>query len=419
MRQRPGIAPTDALLATTTLSFDIAALELFLPLLVGARVILAKREALSDPQRIKRALAGNRVTMMQATPATWSLLAAQDERSLREQRIKALCGGEQLPAQLARRLVENVSSTLWNMYGPTETTVWSSTTQVVGDVHLGRPIANTQIYVLDEHLRPAPVGVAGEIHIAGAGVARGYWGRAGLTAERFIADPFAEEAGARMYKTGDMGRHRADGSLEYLGRNDSQVKIRGYRVELGEIEAKLSQHPGVREAVVIARDEGEKRLIAYYLRLGLEAPSAESLRSHLRSQLPDYMVPSAYVNVEQWPLTPNGKLDLKSLPAPGGEAYVVHTYEPPEGETEEILSRIWSELLGVDRVGRHDNFFELGGHSLIATRLIARVGEGMQAGVSLGTLLGNPTLASFAEALLEAQLASFPTEDLEKLAAKL
>jgi non-ribosomal peptide synthetase component F len=223
-----------------------------------------------------------------------------------------------------------------------------------------------------------------------------------------------------MYRTGDLGRHLPDGNIEYQGRNDFQVKIRGFRIELGEIEAKLAEHAGVREAVVMAREEpGDKRLVAYYRRNGIETPSVESLRSHLQSQLPEYMVPAAYVEVEQWPLTPNGKLDRKGLPAPEGEAYLVHTYEPPEGETEEALSRIWSEVLGVERVGRHDNFFELGGHSLTATQFIARVGAIAPADVSLETLLLNPTLASFAEAMLEAQLAIFANEDLERLAAKL
>ena len=266
---------------------------------------------------------------------------------------------------------------------------------------IGRPISNTRIYILDAHGAPAPIGVAGELYIGGAGVARGYLNRRDLTAERFVADPFAGQPGARMYKTGDLGRWLADGTIEFLGRNDFQVKIRGFRIELGEIEARLAAHGQVREAVVVAREDsaGDKRLAAYYT--GGEELGAEVLRAHLAAALPDYMVPAAYVKLDALPLTPNGKLDRKALPAPGGEAYATRGYEAPVGEAEETLARLWAELLKLERVGRHDNFFELGGHSLLAVSLIERMRrEGLQAGVR--TLFTAPTVAGLAAAVRRA-----------------
>ena len=252
--------------------------------------------------------------------------------------------------------------------------------------------ANTQIYILDGQGEPVPIGVAGELYIGGAGVARGYLNRPELTAERFLADPFAGQAGARMYKTGDLGRWLADGTIEFLGRNDLQVKIRGFRIELGEIEACLAEHAGVREAVVMAREDtsGDKRLVAYYTwaessdqgEAGLGAVNAEELRAHLAARLPEYMVPAAYVRLPALPLTPNGKLDRKALPVPEGEAYAARGYEAPQGEIETTLAAIWADVLQVERVGRHDNFFELGGHSLLAvTRDRADARSGLQVDV--------------------------------------
>ncbi|MFN4929378.1 AMP-binding protein, partial [Bradyrhizobium sp.] len=263
--------------------------------------------------------------------------------------------------------------------------------------HIGRPISNTQIYILDEHGEPVPIGVAGEIYIGGAGVARGYLNRPELTAERFVEDRFSGEAGARLYRTGDLGRWLGDGTIAYLGRNDFQVKIRGFRIELGEIEARLSEHAGVRDVAVIAREDGpgDQRLVAYYV--SDAAIGAEELRGHLAALLPDYMVPSAYVHLERLPLTPNGKLDRKALPAPEGTAFAVQAYEPPQGEIEEAVARIWAELLGVERIGRHDNFFALGGHSLLAVTLVERM---RRAGIAadIRTLFATPSLAALAAA---------------------
>src|SRR5205814_8762975 len=250
---------------------------------------------------------------------------------------------------------------------------------------IGRPIANTRIYILDSSREPVPVGVGGEIHIGEAGVARGYLNRPELTAEKFVKDRFVADEKARMYKTGDLGRWLADGNIEFLGRNDDQVKIRGFRIELGEIEATLASHAGVREAVVVAREDepGEKRLVAYYTSSREQATGAEELRSHLSSKLPEHMVPAAYVRLESLPLTANWKLDRKALPAPEGEAYAVREYEAPRGETEQKLAEIWAELLKVERVGRHDNFFELGGHSLLAVRMVSRLRQALSVEVAV------------------------------------
>ncbi|KHJ59600.1 non-ribosomal peptide synthetase, partial [Burkholderia glumae] len=294
-------------------------------------------------------------------------------------------------------------------YGPTENTTFSTTCEITADdarlprLPIGRPIANTRVYLLDAHGQPVPLGAAGELHLGGDGAALGYLGRPDLSAERFLADPFDPTPGARLYRTGDLARYLPDGRLEFLGRNDQQVKIRGFRVEPGEIEAKLGQYPGVRDAAVVALQDapgpaGEKRLVAYVVpQDGAELPAA-ALREHLAAALADYMVPGAFVTLAALPLTPNGKLDRRALPAPDAGAYASRPYEAPQGETEATLARLWAELLGVQRVGRHDHFFELGGHSLLALGLLARMREaGLDADVRV--LFGQPTLAALAAAL--------------------
>ena len=267
---------------------------------------------------------------------------------------------------------------------------------------IGRPVANTQMYVLDAHLRPVPIGVPGELHIGGVQVGRGYLNRPELTAEKFIKDSFSDEPNARLYKTGDLAHYRPDGNIEFLGRLDHQVKVRGFRIELGEIEVALGGHPGVREVVVLAREDspGDKRLVAYYTCADTGEPGegpvgAEVLRTHLAASLPEYMVPGAYVRLESLPLTPNGKLDRKALPAPEANAYAVREYAAPEGEVERVLAGIWAEVLQWEGIGRHDNFFELGGHSLLAVTLIERMRRnGLQADVR--ALFTTPTLAALA-----------------------
>jgi amino acid adenylation domain-containing protein len=398
MRREPGIETDDVLLATTRLSFDIAALELYLPLTIGAQLRILGGEVL-DGACVSKEIERD-VTMMQATPASWRMLL--DAGLEGTERLKMLCGGEALNIDLARTLASR-SHSAWNLYGPTETTIWSSVEKLNKDlsgISIGRPIANTQIYIFDRHGEPVPIGVAGEIHIGGAGVAQGYLNRPELTGDRFVPDPFSNPGG-RMYRTGDLGRWRSDGNIEFLGRNDFQVKIRGFRIELGEIEARLSEHEGVREAVVLAREDmpGDKRLVAYYTAGEQNSVGAQELRAHVATKLPEYMVPAAYVKLESLPLTLNGKLNRKALPAPEGDAYVVRQYEAPQGTIEELLAGIWAKLLNLKRVGRRDNFFDLGGHSLLAVRVIARVREALKVEVAIRDLFARPVLQDFSSAL--------------------
>jgi aryl carrier-like protein len=282
-----------------------------------------------------------------------------------------------------------------------------------------------KVYILDGHGAPAPVGVAGEMYIGGAGVARGYLNRPELTAERFVADPFAGEANARMYKTGDLGRYLPDGKIEYVGRNDFQVKIRGFRIELGEIEARLVGHPAVREAVVVAREEraGDRRLVAYYTvataETGGASVGAEALREHVSAALPDYMTPAAYVELEALPLTPNGKLDWNALPAPEGDAYATRGYEAPVGEIETALAEIWAEALRLERVGRHDDFFALGGHSLLVVGLIERMRQrGLHTDVR--KFFATPTVAALASSVMdESDVVQVPPTKIPNLGKKI
>src|SRR5579864_4352276 len=412
MRRELGIEADDVLLSTTRLSFDIAALELYLPLTIGAQLRILGGEAGLDGVRVSKEIERD-VTMMQATPASWRMLL--DAGLEGTERIKVLCGGEALNVDLARTLVSR-SHSAWNLYGPTETTIWSSVEKLKKDlsgVTIGRPIANTQIYIFDSYGEPVPIGVAGEIHIAGAGVARGYLNRPELTGERFVPDPFSNGPGARMYRTGDLGRWRSDGNIEFLGRNDFQVKIRGFRIELGEIEARLMEYEGIQEAAVLAREDmpGDKRLVAYYTAREQNSLGAQELRAHVATKLPEYMVPAAYVRLESLPLTPNGKLNRKALPAPEGDAYGVRQYEAPQGAIEELLAGIWAELLHLKRVGRHDNFFELGGHSLMAVTLVERLAQALKVEVAIRDLFAWPVLQDFASALAiaaHAELSAIP-----------
>jgi acyl-CoA synthetase (AMP-forming)/AMP-acid ligase II len=316
-----------------------------------------------------------------------------------------LVGGDVVDARVVKRVLERSRPQhLIHAYGPTETTLFATTFEVqevaegATSLPIGRPIGNTTAYILDPHGEPVPVGVTGELYIGGAGVARGYLNRPDLTAERFVADPFAAESGAQMYRTGDLARHRGDGNIEFLGRADSQVKLRGYRIELSEIEARIGEWDAVGDVAVLVREDhpGDKRLVAYYTAATSgQAVTSEQLRTRLSAVLPEYMVPSAYVRLERLPLTPNGKVDRKALPAPDVDAYVTRAYEAPVGPVEETLARIWCDILKVERVGRHDDFFELGGHSLLALGLMERMRrEGLQADAT--TVFVAPTLTAFA-----------------------
>ncbi|WP_420127105.1 non-ribosomal peptide synthase/polyketide synthase [Longimicrobium sp.] len=395
MRGTVAMAPTDRLLAITTLSFDISVLELFLPLLSGARVEVLDRATAADPALLREAVGAGAGTVLQATPATWRLLL--DAGWEGAPGLRALSGGEALPAELATRLRARVGA-LWNVYGPTETTIWSTAQHLEaevgrGQVSIGAPVANTRVYVLDRYLSPLPAGVPGELYIGGAGVARGYLGRPGLTAEKFVPDPFSAEPGARLYRTGDLARWQPDGTLDFLGRNDFQVKVRGFRIELGEIEAVLRQAPGVTDCAVAAREDetGDQRLVAYVV----GDAEAAALRAHVRRSLPEYMVPSAFVPLEALPLTPNGKLDRKALPAPDLAPAEV-AYVAPRTLVEEVLAGIWTEVLRRDRVGVHDSFFDLGGHSLLIMRLLAEIQDTFDLELTIRTVFSMPTLEAMA-----------------------
>ncbi|MDE2176580.1 MAG: amino acid adenylation domain-containing protein, partial [Betaproteobacteria bacterium] len=381
MAREPGLQSDDVLLAVTTLSFDIAVLELLLPLTVGARVVLADHAQSRDPFALRDLLQTSQATVLQATPSTWRMLldVGWPGNPSRPPRLRAFIGGEALPADLAPRLLAACAE-VWNLYGPTETTVWSTCWRVQPGqpIVIGRPIANTQVWILDPQGQLCPIGTPGEIHIGGAGVSLGYFQRPELTAERFIPDPFSADAQASLYKTGDLGRWRHDGQLEHLGRLDHQVKIRGFRIELGEIEAALREQAGVATCVLTtyAPTLEDVRLVAYLVAKPGAAPNPADLRQALRARLPDYMVPQHLVPLDALPLLPNGKLDRAALPAPQTAAPAAHTRQAarlPSTPQEQQIATIWRELLGVERVQLTDNFFDLGGHSLLAMRAVIAI----------------------------------------------
>ncbi|OLE49545.1 MAG: hypothetical protein AUI36_20375 [Cyanobacteria bacterium 13_1_40CM_2_61_4] len=366
--------------------------------------MLADREEATDGAQLAAKIANAGVTVMQATPATWRLLLSSGWQGNKSLRI--FCGGEALSRELADRLLERCAA-LWNLYGPTETTIWSTVAKVepgVDPIIVGRAIANTQIYVLDNGLQPVPVGVPGELFIGGDGLARGYLHRPELTAEKFIRHPFGSGPEARLYRTGDRARWRADGNIELLGRLDHQVKIRGFRIELGEIESVLQQAPGVREAVVVVRQDapGDPRLVAYLTTYRQTTVSINELRSFLREGLPDYMVPAAFVTLDALPLTPNGKVDRRALPAP--ESYrpeLRTTFVAPGTGLEQTIAEIWQEVLLVEKPGANDNFFDLGGHSLHVVQVQTSLREKLGADIPVLKLFQYPTIRSLTRFLGE------------------
>jgi acyl-coenzyme A synthetase/AMP-(fatty) acid ligase/acyl carrier protein len=369
MARRPGLGRDDVLLAVTTIAFDIAGLELYLPLSVGARIELAAKETAASAEALRQLISDSQATVLQATPATWRMLL--DSGWEGSPSLRAFCGGEALSKDLASALLGRVAE-LWNLYGPTETTIWSTAARVEADdadISIGAPIANTRIYITDRKGELTPIGIPGEILIAGDGLARGYHARPELTADRFVSDRFAG-GGNRLYKTGDLGRWGSDGRLYHLGRIDTQVKIRGHRIETGEIEALLRKHSLVAQAVVVAYPltGGDVRLVAYVV--SDTGVIGSELRNYLREELPEYMVPALIVAVDDIPLTPNGKIDRKALPDPFlREAEVTDEFEQPAEGLESMLAQIWRDLLKVQNISARDNFFELGGHSLLAVRL--------------------------------------------------
>jgi amino acid adenylation domain-containing protein/non-ribosomal peptide synthase protein (TIGR01720 family) len=400
MRREPGLTANDYLLAVTSLSFDIAALEIFLPLVCGAQVEVVSREMAAQGLLLKERLIGSQATVMQATPATWRLLVGAGLDGL--DRLQRWCGGEALNRELANQLA-NDQAVVWNLYGPTETTIWSGLWRVAPcseSVLIGKPIANTQFYVLDEHFRPAPAGVPGELYIGGDGVARGYMNRPELTAERFTPNPFGKAKGSRLYRTGDVVKWKAEGKLEYVERRDQQVKVRGYRIELGEIEAVLNEHPAVRESVAAVKEDGagNKRLVAYVVEEPGNQVSARELRENVKERLPEYMVPTQLMKIDALPLTPNGKVDRKKLPSLDGMSLILNEYVAPRSMSEAMLAEIWQRALGVERVGINDNFFELGGDSIMTIQIISIARErGFQ--FTPKDLFQHQTIATLLEAI--------------------
>ncbi|GAB4045355.1 non-ribosomal peptide synthetase [Spirosoma litoris] len=400
----PGITKEDALLAVTTVSFDIAGLELFLPLLVGATLVLADAEMTKDGRALLEAVPAYQVSIIQATPVTYKMmLAAGWEQRLP---LKILCCGEPMSKDLAQKLTARCG-TLWNMYGPTETTIYSTGKQILASdeiITIGRPIQNTQVYILDEHLNPLPEGSIGEIYLAGEGVARGYLNRPDLTKDKFVPNPFEKSARRLMYRTGDLGKFMPDGEIHCLGRIDQQVKVRGYRIELGEIEHALITQPGVSEAVVVAREEraGDQRLIAYivnYPPLTNAAFMSQVLiwRTKLQDVLPVYMVPTDFVSLPQLPITPNGKVDRNALPKPASTLTAKGSEAEPVTEAEKLITTIWKEALGLEKIGVDADFFELGGHSMIAVQVMIQLEKETGKRLPLSTLLTYPTIRKLAQ----------------------
>jgi amino acid adenylation domain-containing protein len=438
----------DKVLQKTVFTFDASIWELFSPLMAGARLVMARPGGQQDSSYLVQAVLEHNVTVLQVVPSMLTLLLG--EPRLEECRsLRRMCvGGEALPVAQVKRFCQLLNAVVVNLYGPTETAVqmlyfecdraeierWSG-----GFVPIGRPqpIANTKVYVLDERLNPTPCGVAGELHIGGIGLARGYLNRPDLTAERFIPHPFSRAGGERLYKTGDVARVLADGTVEFLGRRDEQVKLRGYRIELGEIEAALNAHLYVRESVATVREDtpGDQRLVAYVVpreaqtdveyeangsNLPADALATSALQNYLRARLPEYMIPSTFVRLEKLPTLPNGKIDRKALPVPdSARRDRASTYVAPRNQTEERLAEFWSEILGVERIGVNDNFFDLGGHSLLATQAISRIRETFQTDLSLRSFFAAPTIAALAVRIAETLASQVSDAELEAVMAEL
>ncbi len=412
MVEKPGISEKDTLLAVITLSFDMSVYELFLPLIVGARIIIASHETASDGIQLAKLLDQSDVTILQATPITWQMMIEAGWKATKK--LKVLCGGEPFPPDLVHQLVEQAAE-VWNMYGPTETTVYSIIhpfSDPKDPVLIGHPIANTKIYILDQYQQQVPIGIPGEIYIGGDGVVTGYLNRPDLTEERFLRDPFSDDPHSRMYRTGDLARYLPDGSIKYHQRTDTQVKIRGFRIELGEIETALTEHDLIQQAVVSVREDvpGDKTLAAYIIPKETDNSADHSapeemntnlisqLRDYLKVKLPDYMVPTHYMILPKLPLTQNGKVDRKALPAPDRKQIEkLEQYIPPRTATETQVAAIWSEVLRLDKISINHNFFELGGHSLLAIQIIIQLREKFDIELSLASLFETPTVESLAE----------------------
>ncbi len=410
------VTPGKTILALTTISFDIFVLETLLPLTQGGRVILASESEQKDPQHLIDLIVKNQVEMIQLTPSRLQLFL-EDEKSILalKQVNEILVGGEAFPERLLKKLQESTQAKIYNMYGPTETTVWSTMQDLTdaAEVNIGKPIANTQIYILDKKLQLLPKKVIGELYIAGDGLTRGYFKQPELTEERFLPNPFI--TGELMYRTGDLARWLPDGNIEYMGRIDHQIKIRGYRIETGEIESCLNEHPNIRESVIIAKEaaEGYKYLIGYYV--ADDEISVSELRVHLLEHLPDYMVPGVYCRLEELPLTPNGKIDRKALPDVGGDRpNLAQEYQAPETEIEKEIADLWKELLKIDQVGVHDNFFDLGGNSILMVQMQGKLEHKFPGKTKIVDLFAYPTVNKLTEYIQSQGDVAERKEDLEQ-----
>jgi amino acid adenylation domain-containing protein len=400
-------------LASTSVCFDLSVWELFAPLSLGGRVLLA-HNALELPTMAAR----DEVSLINTVP---SAMAELVRGGVVPQNVEVInLAGEPLSERLVREIFEGTAvKTVYDLYGPTEDTTYSTMMKVeAGErVMIGRPVGNTQVYILDEYLKPAGIGIKGELFIGGDGLAREYWNRPEMTAEKFIPNPFSARGGERLYRTGDIGRFRADGNIEFAGRADHQVKIRGFRIELGEIETVLERHPYIKEAVVVAQDTavGQKRLVGYVVAGDGEELRAGEMRRHLGEKLPEHMIPSVFMQLAELPLTPNGKINRGALPAPDDSRPQLDCcFVAPTNPLEEELATIWRTLLGIERIGIHDNFFELGGHSLTATQLMSRVRARFDLEITLKDVFRAPTLKSFGELLEETFLTESGFKSLEE-----
>lgn len=404
MAKKPGITSKDVMLAVTTISFDIAGLEMYLPILYGATIFIASQETSMNPDLLIQKIEASQATILQATPVTFRMLNSAEWGG--SKRLKILCGGEAMPKELAYDLIKKCGE-LWNMYGPTETTVWSTLEKVeidendkIGYVNLGKPIDNTFIYILNTEFQPVPVGYPGELFIGGDGLARGYFNLPAMTKEKFLPDPFSDKPGARMYRTGDLVQQTESGKIEFLNRVDSQVKIRGFRIELGEIESAIAQFGTIKNNVVIVREDtpGDKKLVAYIIKKEDQEIDIAELRQFLKTKIPDYMVPSSFVFIEQFPLTPNGKIDRKALPSPLVMApQQTKIYLEPQTETERKLAAIWSDVLKIKRIGTDENFFEIGGHSMIAVTLMVKIEKELGKRLPLAILFDHSNIHDMAQ----------------------
>jgi amino acid adenylation domain-containing protein len=419
---------SDRFLQKASFSFDISVWEIFGTLQSGARLVLARAGGQHDVDYLLNTVIDERITVLHFGTSMLQVFLDEERITRCESVRRVFCGGESLPVELQERFFANMRARLHHQYGPTEATVdvlvWDcDPDNEPGFVPIGRPIANTQVYILDSERQAVPVGVSGEIYIAGESLARGYWGDAVQTAEKFIPNPFSHQPGARMYRSGDQGRFRPDGSVEFLGRLDQQVKIRGFRIELGEISAVLGQLPSVKQVFVMARTDfpdGDKRLVAYLVSEPETQLSVSELRSFVKERLPDYMMPHAFVFLDELPLTPNGKVNYRSLPLPDGSyPELEKSYAPPRTEAEEALVEIWEKVLGREKVGIYDSFFDQGGHSLLAIKLMARVQKRFQVQIPLRSFFQSPTVADLALTVVQSRAEQFESDEMLRILADL